>query len=346
MKTLFAPRVGEGFFALVFPLWRRSERWKELRNAFVRSRRVVLALYAVAGLGVILTANAAFCLTSQDLPAEDLPTNSATPGIASAPTPGSVPSPAAPEALPTEVDITPQPSPEAAAHEDSSDENSLSNDAGAADLETDEETKTSESEPAAEPSPPPPALDAGTLTVGPELGDKTLDPEINKAVAPTLAASLRLTESARKRLDEGHLDGAMRDLARAVSLDPSDAFAYYYLGRAYLTRANYTQALTFFRRAEIGFNGRAEWAAEALSYEGICDEELGKPTDAAQAYKRALAASPNNFRARIGNGRLASMTGPEANVDAAPPGQDLSIPPPSAPDESAPPAQPPPPPPE
>jgi TolA-binding protein len=345
MKTLCAPRVEIGFFALVLSIWRRLQRWKVLRNAFVRSRRVVLASFAVAALGVVLKVDSAFSLTSQDLPAADLPTNNPTPGIASAPSPGPVPSPAAPEALPTEVDITPEPSPAAAAPNDSS-ENSPGNDAGAADLQTDEETKTSESEPAALPSPPPPALDAGAVTLGPELGDKTLDPEINKAVAPTLAASLRLTESARKRLGVGHFDDAMRDLARAVSLDPSDAFAYYYLGRAYLTKGNYTQALTFFRRAEIGFNGRPEWTAEALSYEGICDEELGKPTDAAQAYKRALAASPNNFRARIGYGRLASITGPEANVDAAPPDQDLAIPPPSAPDESVPPEQPPPPPPE
>ena len=125
-----------------------------------------------------------------------------------------------------------------------------------------------------------------------------------------------------------------------------NAFAYYYLGRAYLARKNYSQALTFFRRAEIGFNGRSDWTAEALSYEGLCDEELGKATDAVQLYKQALAASPNNFKARVGYGRLASVAGPVENVDAPPPGQDLAIPPPAAPDESAPPEQPPAPPPE
>jgi tetratricopeptide (TPR) repeat protein len=161
-----------------------------------------------------------------------------------------------------------------------------------------------------------------------------------------LAASLRLTESGRKLLVDGQVDDAMRDLTRAISLDPSDAFAYYYLARAYLARKNYMQALTFFRRAEIGFNGRPDWAAEALSYEGICEEELGEATEAALAYKRALAASPNNFRARVGYGRLASIAGPVENIDAPPPNQDLAIPPPSVPDEATPPEQPPPPPPE
>jgi tetratricopeptide (TPR) repeat protein len=239
-----------------------------------------------------------------------------------------------------------EPSPEAAGQNDTSKETPLGNDGGSANLESEHQAGTAETQPATEATPPPPALDVTALTVGPDLGNQSLDPEINKAVAPALAASLRLTEAARKRLNDGQVDDAMRDLTRAVSLDPSDAFAYYYLGRVYLARNNYTQALTFFRRAEIGFNGRADWTAEALSYEGLCDEELGKGSEAAQAYKQALAASPNNFKARVGYGRLASVAGPAGNVDAPPPGQDLAIPPPSAPDEPAPPEQPPPPPPE
>jgi len=327
------------------PLAERTEREAGLRDPFVRSLLVLCASLAVVPLGLVLAVSGAFGLTSEDVPAADLPTTNASPAMASS-TPVSVPSPAASEALPSEIYMTPEPSPEAAAPDESSGKNSLSNETGAGDLETDEETKKSGSEPAAEPTLPPPALDAGTLSVGPELGETSLDPEINGAIAPSLAASLRLTENARNRLAEGQVDDAMRDLARAVSLDPSDAFAYYYLGRAYLTRGNYRQALTFFRRAELGFNGRPDWTGEALSYEGICGEELGKPTDAAEAYKRALAVSPNNFRARVGYGRLASIVAPAENVDAPPPGQDLAIPPPNAPDESAPPEQPPPPPPE
>src|SRR5262249_28736603 len=156
-----------------------------------------------------------------------------------------------------------------AAQDDTSEQNSLDKDTGSTSLETEQGIDTPEFQPTAEAPLPPPALDAGALTVGPELGNESLDPEITKAVAPAVAASLRLTESARKQLVDGRIDDAMRDLARAVSLDSSDAFAYYYLGRAYLARKNYTQALTFFRRAEIGFNGRHDWTAEALSYEGI-----------------------------------------------------------------------------
>jgi tetratricopeptide (TPR) repeat protein len=242
--------------------------------------------------------------------------------------------------------MTPEPSPAASGEEETTNTSSGDNDTGSGDWETEQQTETPESQSTFPAATPPPALDAGAVTVAPDLGNESLDPEINTKVSPALAASLRLTEGARKSIAGGQVDDAMRELARALSLDPADAFAYYYLGRAYLLKKNYTQALTFFRRAEIGFNGRSDWSAEALSYEGLCDEELGKPTDAAQAYKQALVASPNNFKARVGYGRLASIVSPLENTDVAPPEEDLALPPPAAPDESPPSEQTPPPPPE
>jgi TolA-binding protein len=296
---------------------------------------VFVVLFALVALTSLLAAEGAFCLTSQNVPAAEMPVANASPGIPSSPTPGATPSqpenyePQQPASVPTPQDYT-------------DGTKSLTNDSDSTNLETGQGDDSVEPQPAAEATVPPPALDADTLTVGPELGNESLDPEIAKAVAPAMVASLRLTESARKHLVDGQVNDAMRDLAGAISLDSADAFAYYYLGRAYLAKKDYMEALTFFRRAEIGFNGRADWTAEALSYEGICEEELGKDTDAMQAYKRALAASPNNFRARIGYGRLANIASPMENVDAPPPDQDLAIPPPEAPDGPASSDQPPP----
>lgn len=313
-----------------------SDNLFEILLAFLTSLTFVLLI-------CLLAANRAFCLTSQDVPGAELPTTNGSPEISSSPTPGPAPSPGVSAVLPSDNPTPPAAQPGAAFQNDTSDGNSISDDT--ADFQNEQGTDTPGYQAGAETTPPPPALDAGALAVGPELGNQSLDPEIAKAVVPASAASLRLTESARQSLVDGQVDDAMRDLARAVSLDPSEAFAYYYLGRAYLARNNYTQALTFFRRAEIGFSGRPDWTAEALSYEGVCDEELGKIAEAADAYQRALAYSPNNFKARVGYGRLASVSGPLENVDAPPPSQDFDIPPPAAPDESAP-LEPPPPPPE
>jgi TolA-binding protein len=319
----------------------------------MRRRRLlfVIASLTLVPLAGLLSVRAAFCLTSQNVPGADLPTTNPSPGTASKPAGGGVPSAVVAQPSP-DSNITPQPSP--AAETDTPGQNPVGDDTDSQDLGTeqepdtsgtDQEAGTSESEPTSADATPPPALDAGVMKLGPDLGNESLDSEIGKATVPALAASLRLTENARKSLGDSQVDEAMRELARAVSLDPSNAFAYYYLARAYLVKKNYSQALTFFRRAEIGFNGRADWAAEALSYEGLCDEELGRPIDALKAYKDALAASPDNFKARVGYGRLASIAGPLENVDAPPPDQDLAIPPPDQPDESAPPEEPPPPPP-
>jgi tetratricopeptide (TPR) repeat protein len=299
-------------------------------------------------VSIAITANRAFCLTSQDVPSADLPSANATPALTPIPalTPVAAPSPSKSESRPSENPSTPETLPDAASQNNPTGESPASQEFAAPNGHTDQAMETSGSEPAGQASALPPALDAGALTIAPPLGDQSLNAEINKAVAPALVASLRLTESARKQLGDGLVDEALRSLASAVSLDPSNAFAYYYLGRAYLARKNYTQALTFFRRAVIGLRGRPDWSAEALSYEGLCDEELGKSVDAAEAYRRALAASPNNFRARVGYGRLASLAGPVGNVDVAPPNQDLATPPPNVPEEPAPSEQPPEPPPE
>ncbi len=298
-----------------------------------------LASLAFAALLALIAPVNAFSMTSQDVPAADLPTAAASPTAASTTSSVSAASPLDLQTVPTESTTTPEPSPAAAAEENATgdgNDNALGNDAASEDLGTEQPGGALATEPAAEATEPPPALDAAALTVGPELGNASLDPEISKAITPALAASLRLTESARKQLSDGQIDNAMRELARAVSVDPSDAFAYYYLGRSYLQKKNYGQALTFFRRAEIGFNGRPDWTAEALSYEGACDEELGKPNDAVQAYQRALARSPNNLRARVGYGRLAAIAGPVGNLDASPPEQDLSAGPPGEQEDSAP----------
>lgn len=189
--------------------------------------------------------------------------------------------------------------------------------------------------PAGNPGEPPPALDISTVATGPDLGALPLDDEIRQADTPALAASLRITEQARNELNNGATDPAMRALARAVSIDPGNPYAYFFLGRAYAARHDYAQALTFFRRAEIGFGANPQWLGETIGYEGACEEELGQLSQAAIAYQRALAAAPNNLMARVGYDRLAANLPNPAGLDAPPPSTGNASGPPSA-DLSAP----------
>ena len=196
---------------------------------------------------------------------------------------------------------------------------------------------------AAAPAEIPPAMDIGSLATTPQISDSSLEPLINAAPTPARAASLRITEQQRVELGRGHADDAIRELEHAVSIDPSNSYAYFYLGRAYIARKGYAQALTFFKRAEIGLASNSAWLGEIYAFEGLSLEELGKSAEAEAAYQKALAATPGNLTARVGATRLsayAPAAAPGAPVaDAAQPAPDEDEPPP-APDEPPPPPAP------
>jgi Tetratricopeptide repeat len=189
----------------------------------------------------------------------------------------------------------------------------------------------------------PPAMDIGSLTPTPQISDSSLEPLINAAPTPARAASLRITEDQRVELERGHVDDAVRELEHAVSIDPSNSYAYFYLGRAYIARKGYAQALTFFKRAEIGLASNSAWLGEIYAFEGLSLEESGKSTEAEAAYQKALAATPGNLTARVGATRLAAFApAPPAGApvaDAAQPAPDADDAAQPAPDEDeAPPA--------
>jgi hypothetical protein len=197
---------------------------------------------------------------------------------------------------------------------------------------------------AAAPAEIPPAMDIGSVAPAAQISDSSLEPLINTAPTPARAASLRITETQRLELERGHADDAIRELEHAVSIDPSNSYAYFYLGRAYIARKSYAQALIFFKRAEIGLASNSAWLGEIYAFEGLSLEESGKSAEAEAAYQKALAATPGNLTARVGATRLNAFApaavAPTAPVaDAAQPAPDEDEPPPP-PDEAPPPPAP------
>ncbi len=175
------------------------------------------------------------------------------------------------------------------------------------------------------------------MTPSLRISDSSLQSLIDQEQNPARAASMRIAEQARGELLGGHPDEAIRDLTRAVSIDPSDPYAYFYLGRAYIAEKNYQQAMTFLKRAEIGFGSQnAVWLSETLGFEGLAYEESGHDTAAAATYQQALQINPGNLMARVGYTRLApSLTpaepenAPSGGADLSPPAAEAPPPPPS-----------------
>lgn len=203
----------------------------------------------------------------------------------------------------------------------------------------------------AQPEPTPPAapadiapLEVGSIEPKGQISDDALESEISHSSSPALAASLRVTDQAREQILNNHPDDAVQTLGRAISIDPSNSYAYFYLGRAWLSSKNYDQALTFFKRAQIGFDANPGWLAETLSFEGLAYEQSGNSGDAVAAYQKAVEAEPGNLMARVALTRLAPVQTPAEPVQpaAASPGESEAQPPPAegpapGPPQSAPP---------
>ena len=286
-----------------------------------------------ATLGAVPASHTESTFSEQTLPGQDAPSPSPSPGAAVSP--NAAASPAAPgdtsgatadwERVPNGATAA-SPVPGSAAGAPSSPITTVSTGAtpatGVAPVDTS----------------PPPALDVSTVTGDLDPSQGPLTDEIKHADNPALMASLRQTEQARKELAAGQLDEALRSLNGAVSIDPSNPFAYFYLGRSYAARKDFPQALTFFKRAEVGFGSHPEWLGATMGNEGTCYEELNQMNNAARAYRNALAASPNNLMARTGYGRLGEefpdtssaanpATPPEAVSDSSPNAVESSPPP-------------------
>jgi TPR repeat/Tetratricopeptide repeat len=176
-----------------------------------------------------------------------------------------------------------------------------------------------EPSPAGTPTEVPPPYDVGSVQPTAPVSDQPLTALIAATMdQPALNASLRVTEEGRKALEASKLDDAIRDLGRAISIDPTDPYAYFYLGRAYMMKKDYPQALAFFGRSEVGVRAVPAWLGEVKSFEGACLEEQGKFPEAATAYKQALDVAPGNLMARTGYGRLSANLS-DANAGNAPP---------------------------
>jgi hypothetical protein len=174
----------------------------------------------------------------------------------------------------------------------------------------------------------PPPTDFSSSPITAPVSDASLEPLIEKTGDPSLSASLRTTEEARNEIAGNHFDEAIRTLGHAISINSGNAYAYFYLGRAYLMKKDYHQALTFFSRAEMGLNSDPAWLGETISFEGACYEELGREQDAALAYQRALQSAPGNLMARAGYGRLAAALPQPTPVEEQPSADDSDQSPP------------------
>ena len=79
------------------------------------------------------------------------------------------------------------------------------------------------------------------------------------SVFPQQIAARELTERGRRQLDNRKPDAAIRDLERALSLNPGDGQICYYLAEAWLMKIDAQRAEEFNRMAESLFKDDPDW---------------------------------------------------------------------------------------
>ena len=113
-----------------------------------------------------------------------------------------------------------------------------------------------------------------------------------------------MTDQASEEIVSHREGDAIQTLGRAISIDGSNPYAYFYLGRAYLERKNYPQAITFLNRAEARLGANPQWLGEALAFEGLANEQAGQNATAIAFYQKAVCAVPGSLMGRVGLTRL------------------------------------------
>ncbi|MFH1016682.1 MAG: tetratricopeptide repeat protein [Pseudomonadota bacterium] len=121
---------------------------------------------------------------------------------------------------------------------------------------------------------------------------------------PTRAASMRIVEFGREELNQLRFERAANQFSKAIEIDASNPFAYFYLGLTRLQTKRLSQAADFFGRAADLFVTFPEWKSEALAYRGECLEKMNMLEAARKVYQRAIGVDSANNRAHMGLTRI------------------------------------------
>lgn len=120
-------------------------------------------------------------------------------------------------------------------------------------------------------------------------------------------ASLEITERGRRTLEEGKVDQALSLLQKALSLDPRNPYAYYYIGKARYIRKEYTKILTPLDQAQVYFLKERGWLSRVHTLRGQTFEALSRPEEALSEFKKAITMDRSNPEARKGLSRLRDL---------------------------------------
>ena len=115
---------------------------------------------------------------------------------------------------------------------------------------------------------------------------------ITSETSPQRAASLRLTEEGRELLKSDDHDKGLSRLEKALAIDSTNPYAYYYLAQAHHLLSHFTESLNFLEVIEGEFAQEPSWQARVLVLKGENLWARGLLDRADENYARALKLDP------------------------------------------------------
>lgn len=142
------------------------------------------------------------------------------------------------------------------------------------------------------PAAPAPPLVAPPSAIRPDDGPLTA--KIDAHTPAARANALRLAEEGRQRLAAGEPARAIELLERAVAIDGRLPYPYYFLARAHAAAHHPDLARRFLDRAGQKLAREPYWTSRVEELRGKLLADAGRTSEAEAAYRRALAAWPEN----------------------------------------------------
>jgi hypothetical protein len=155
------------------------------------------------------------------------------------------------------------------------------------------------------PTPTPSPVPTSTPTFEPTADPEPLLTKISPQTPPNTVAALRLVEEGRLQMKAGRYDLALERFERAVAIDSTCGYAYYFLADLHRRTESYDQAIGFTGRAiALTASGDPVWLAREYCLQGAIFEQVGRFADARRSYEKALKVDPDNHSAAAGVARL------------------------------------------
>lgn len=144
----------------------------------------------------------------------------------------------------------------------------------------------------------------------PVADDSSLLAKIIPGTPPQRAASLRLTEEARKLLEGGEYAKALTRLERAIAIDSTNAYGHFLLAKTQFGLGRYKESLNFLDVAESRLGSEPFWLSEVYALRGENFRALGMAQRADESYEKALTINSGNRTAADALSRKQSETQP------------------------------------